>query len=87
MARGWESKDVEEQQQMAAGDRATVRVNLSDEQLESERKKDGLLLQRTRVLSDLSRAPAEGRYRNTLESGLSFLEDQLIALGWKKETA
>lgn len=86
MARGWESKDVEEQQQAAESGRATVRVQLTAEQMEAERKRDGLLLQRTRVLSDLTRAP-EGRYRQSLESGLRYLEEQLAALGWKKETA
>lgn len=87
MARGWESKDIEEQQTAAEGARATVRVKVSVDQAEAERKRDSLLLQRTRVLDDLTRAPSEGRYRQTLESGLHYLEDQLIALGWQKETA
>jgi hypothetical protein len=87
MARGWESKDVEEQQQAAEGARATVRLKISAKQVADERKRDGLLLQRTRVLSDLTRAPEGGRYRQTLETGLSYLEDQLIELGWTRETA
>ncbi len=83
MARGWESKSVEEQIQ-AANDRAgTQRVRLSAEELEVERKRDGLLLQRTRVLRDLT-ACTHDRYRKTLESGLAYLEQQLAALGWSK---
>jgi hypothetical protein len=59
-----------------------MRITLTPEQMEVERKRDGLLLHRTRVLRDL-----EGcqnlRYRKTLESGLAFLEGQLAELGWR----
>ena len=82
MARGWESKSVEEQIQLAnerAG--AVKRVRLTAEEIEVERKRDGLLLQRTRVMRDLSTCTNE-RYRQTLETGLVYLEQQLVALGW-----
>jgi hypothetical protein len=52
------------------------------EQVETERKRDGLLLHRTRVLHDLETC-RDDRYRKTLQSGLNFLEQQLAALGWK----
>jgi hypothetical protein len=59
---------------------------LTAEQIEVERKRDSLLLHRTRVLHDL-----EGcrnlRYRKTLEDGLAFLEGQLVELGWQRAKA
>jgi hypothetical protein len=84
MARGWESKSVEEQIE-AAHERASGvrRPRLSVEQVETERKRDGLLLQRTRVLRDLSGCTND-RYRITLASGLAYLEEQLAELGWKQ---
>jgi len=54
---------------------------LSSEQVEIERKRDSLLLHRTRVLRDLEGC-SEIRYKKTLEDGLAFLEQQLTALGW-----
>jgi hypothetical protein len=82
VARGWESKSVQAQIESAKARHGHVRITLTAEQLEIERKRDGLLLHRTRVLHDL-----EGcqnlRYRKTLESGLAFLEGQLAALGWR----
>jgi hypothetical protein len=49
--------------------------------MEAEKKKDSLLLHRTRVLRDLEGCRDE-RYRKTLNDGLSFLEAQLTELGW-----
>ena len=79
MARGWESKSVEDQIALANERRAQPRVNLTPEQLETERKRDSLRLQRTRVLKDLEKCK-DARYRATLESGLAFLDSQLAAL-------
>ena len=83
MARGWESKSVEEQIQAAHERTGARQVRLSAEELEIERKRDGFLLQRTRVLRDLA-ACTNDRYRKTLETGLAYLEQQLAALGWTK---
>ena len=55
---------------------------LTADQLDIERKRDSLLLHRTRVLRDLEKC-SEDRYRKTLTDGLSFLETQLTELGWK----
>jgi hypothetical protein len=57
-------------------------VKLSPEQIEAERKRDGLLLHRTRVLHDLEGC-SDLRYRKTLEDGLAYLEGQLAKLGWR----
>ena len=83
MARGWESKSVEDQIR-AANERLHGRpAKLTADALEQERKRDSILLQRTRVLHQLE-ACADARYRKTLETGLDYLETQLSELGWKR---
>ena len=84
MARGWESKSIEAQIESVNERRAIHRVKLMNTALiETERKKDGLLLQRTRVLRDMETCSSD-RYRKTLSDGLSYLEVQLTALGWQR---
>ena len=81
MARGWESKSVEDQVQ-AAEDASAMQPMVSNaEKLELDRKRDGLLRQRTRVLRDL-RCCENERYRQTLENGLAYLEGELRKTGW-----
>lgn len=82
MARGWESKSVEAQIESANRRRGEGTLRLTPEQLEAQRKRDSLLLHRTRVLSDLEKCSDE-RYRKTLSDGLAFLEQQLETLGWR----
>ena len=83
MARGWESKSVESQIESSERlKKPPAATPLNPQQLESERKRDGLLLHRTRVLRDLENCHGE-RYRKTLHEGLAYLEQQLTALGWK----
>lgn len=84
VARGWESKSVESQIESAGARRTSSHKLLKAEQIEIERKRDGLLLHRTRVLHDLA-ACRDDRYRKTLESGLAYLETQLAGLGWRRE--
>ena len=79
MARGFESKDVEQQQQEALERRAASRQpQLTPEQIERERKRDGLQLQRTRVLHEIEACKDDLR-RKILNSGLKYLDDQLAA--------
>jgi len=83
VARGFESKSVEQQQQDAEDRRlAAKRVKLSAEQLVADRKREGLLLQRTRILREIQNATSP-RHRATLQGGLKYLEEQLKAGGWK----
>jgi hypothetical protein len=83
MARGWESKSVESQVE-ARDDLRKVRMpHRTPEQLELERKSDGLLLQRVRIMREIEHS-SNARHRKTLEEGLKYLEDSLTALGWKK---
>ena len=80
MARGFESKDVEWQQQEAEERRAAARRQaLTAEQIERQKKREGLELQRTRILREIETSRNE-RHRQTLEAGLRYLEEQLTAL-------
>lgn len=79
MARGWESKSVQEQIQAADARRGITKPTLSAEAMATERKRDGLLLQRTRILRNLESCSSE-RYRKTLSDGLTFLETEIEAL-------
>jgi hypothetical protein len=80
VARGFESKDVELQQRDAEERRAMAkRAVVSAEQAEVARKRDGLMLQRTRVLREIE-ISSNDRHKQTLQSGLQFLDDQLAGL-------
>lgn len=88
VARGWESKSVEEQIRSARERQSGHPPELDQgkpdvKQVEIERQRDSLLLQRTRVMHQLE-ACTDPRYRKTLASGLEFLEAQLLKLGWKR---
>jgi hypothetical protein len=83
VARGWESKSIESQIESANWRRGEPNPRLTPEQMEVQRKRESLLLHRTRVLSDLEKCSDE-RYRKTLSDGLAFLEQQLNALGWRR---
>lgn len=80
MARGWESKSVEEQIQLAKAREGTVKNHLTPEQIDLERKRDSLLLQRTRMVHEIAGC-SNDRHRQTLENGLAYLDSQLALLG------
>jgi hypothetical protein len=77
MARGWESKSVEEQME-AAEERAThARAQeLSDLEIAAQKERESLELSRTRVMSDLASA-TNPRYREILQKSLDFLNEKL----------
>jgi len=75
MARGWESKNVESQQEEAARDRKRQRP-LSTEEQARQVKREGLELARARALADLERAVAPA-HRHMLEQTLTAIEAQL----------
>jgi hypothetical protein len=83
VARGWESKSIQAQIESANLRRGEVKPRLTAEQLDVQRKRESLLLHRTRVLSDLEKC-SEERYRKTLGDGLAYLEKQLNSLGWRR---
>jgi hypothetical protein len=80
MARGWESKSVEAQIDMAEHHTATARAKvLSAESLYLLRKKESILMSRTRVVRDLQNAQ-NPRYRVVLSKALADLDAQLSTL-------
>ncbi len=80
MARGWESKAVEAQIESAEDRKRLSSIpRKSPEELELERKKDALLLTRTRVLHDLQTC-CNARYRPFLEAALAHVDEQLKQL-------
>lgn len=76
MARGWESKSVEQQQEEAGARKEKVRATLTPEQIARENQRKGLLLSRERVLQQLASA-TNPRHRQMLEAALAELDAQL----------
>jgi hypothetical protein len=76
MARGWESKSVEEQQSQAISNSDNPRPRLTHEQISTQRKREGLLLSRKRVLQQLQNLQ-NPQLRSMLEEALSALDLQL----------
>jgi hypothetical protein len=80
MARGWESKSVEEQVQEHHQKKGeNTKTQLTTEQLESRRKREVLLLSRSRVEKDLQ-VSQNPRHRDQLNSALADLDSQIAAL-------
>jgi hypothetical protein len=77
MARGWESKSVEEQQ--AESKQQNTGSVLNKEQAEGRRIRDGLLLSRKNVASQLESATSPV-YRQMLERALADLDQKLAKL-------
>ena len=81
MARGWESKSVEAQIDMAEFRSAAARAKVvSAESLDLLRKKESILMSRTRVVRDLENAQ-NPRYKAVLSKALADLDAQLSTLG------
>jgi hypothetical protein len=79
VARGWESKSVESQQEDARSG-TEPRSRLTQEQREAEARKQGLRLSRSRILEQI-RSSTNPRYRAGLEHALAAIEEQLARLG------
>jgi len=78
MARGWESKSVEAQQDAAAEGRSKTRpVSAEEARIRGERAI--LMLARTRALSDLQQACAPA-HRAMLEQAIADLDRRLKSL-------
>jgi hypothetical protein len=78
MARGWESKSIEAQQDEAARQR-TTRPAPTDEQLALAERRRTLELSRARARADLARATARN-HRQMLEQALAAIDTQLDLL-------
>jgi hypothetical protein len=79
MARGWESKSVEAQQDEATRSR-TVRPPLTDQQRADAERRKTLELSRARASDDLKRATSPN-HRRMLEQALQAINEQLSKLG------
>jgi hypothetical protein len=78
MARGWESKSVEQQQEEAAAQRVH-RKPLTREQVATENRRKGLELSRQRVLQQIQVA-TNPQHREMLGRALADLDNQLKSL-------
>jgi len=81
MARGWESKNVEEQKSQASATASAKQASHEERQREAERKRRvrELELQRERVLSERTSSPHR---RSALSAALADIEEKLAELGW-----
>jgi hypothetical protein len=78
MARGWESKSVEAQQDEAAR-RGPAKRPLSEAERQVADRRRTLELTRARAVDDLNRATAP-EHRRMLEHAIQAIEDQLKSL-------
>ena len=78
MARGWESKSVEAQQEERS-ERKRLGLGLSAQDLATHDQRQTLELSRARMVADLSRASSLA-HRRMLEGAIASLEQQLAAL-------
>jgi hypothetical protein len=79
MARGWESKSVEEQQS-AANTKNESKQRLTPEQAALKQEKDAIHLSRQRILQQLE-SVQNPRHRQMLESALADLDARFARLG------
>lgn len=79
MARGWESKSVEQQQDEAASNRGPQKARLAPEQIAKEQQQKMLELSRNRILQQLE-AASNPQYRQMLESALADLDSKIAQL-------
>jgi len=80
MARGWESKSVEDQMGAAEADRdAQIKPQLSSQERDKQNRKESLQLSRAQIIGRLKGVTNE-RYRAQLEKTLQDLDEQLQEL-------
>jgi hypothetical protein len=80
MARGWESKSVEAQIELAESRRSLKQaVVVNAKEAERIKKRESLLLSRTRVVHDLQSAN-NPRYREILQAALKHLDEKLAEI-------
>jgi len=76
MARGWESKSVEQQQAEMLEQRKTIRTPISPDEQQRNRRRENLLLSRKRLTQQLQAAD-NTRHRQMLEQAIAELDRQL----------
>jgi hypothetical protein len=84
MARGWESKSVESQMESAKEQTSEGgRRELTSEEKETQRVRQGLLLSRTYVLRQME-ASSNERYKQSLQQALSEIDRKLAKLDGRR---
>jgi len=78
MARGFESKSVESQQEEAARERV-IKPTLTPEQRVLAERRASLEMSRTRAVADLGRASAP-QHRKMLQQAIATIDEQLAHL-------
>jgi hypothetical protein len=78
MARGWESKSVEEQIELAAEKAASIKSakRVDEAEAAKQRELESLQLSRTRVLQDIA-ASNNPKYKEMLQRSLDFLDEKV----------
>jgi len=80
MARGWESKSIEDQIN-ASEDRkaAAAKRARTPEDIARDTRRQGLLLSRSKIVSDIENA-RDDRHRDALRQALDYIDAQIHAL-------
>ena len=80
MARGWDSKAIEDQQSAAEAEKSRQsRPELSAAEREVESRRQGLTLARATVVADLE-AASDPRHRTMLDQALAHIDREIEAL-------
>ncbi|HSS95511.1 MAG TPA: hypothetical protein VLK33_00695 [Terriglobales bacterium] len=80
MARGFESKSVEEQQNEVRDAQKSTQPHLTAELIAQKQSRNGLEMSRQRVMQQLQ-AACNPNHRNMLEKALADLNEQIAKLG------
>jgi hypothetical protein len=78
MARGWESKSVEQQQEVMLERREAVGAPIPPDEQQRNRKREGLLLSRSRLTQQLQ-AASSPRHREMLSQAIAEVDRQLLS--------
>ena len=76
MARGWDSKAVEDQIAASEERKSAAKKAATPDELERNSRRQGLLLSRAKIAGDISRARDE-RHRAALQQALDYIDSQL----------
>ena len=79
MARGWESKAVEDQIAASEERKSASKSTKTPEEREGESRRQGLLLSRAKIAGDLERAH-DHRHRAALQQALDYIDSQINSL-------
>jgi hypothetical protein len=76
VARGWESKSVEDQIAASEERKSVAKRTPTPDELDRESRRQGLLLSRAKIAGDLERARHE-RHRAALQQALDYIDSKI----------